>query len=409
MKKQAAIITIGTEIISGVIVNTHAQYLSLELMALGYHIRYHLSCADDPKTIDDSLKFAQCDCQLIVITGGLGPTVDDITRQCVADFLLLPLVKNEVAKQKLIERFKAFGYQMTDNNYRQAYFPETAIVLQNQRGSADGFVVKGTDLTIVALPGPTAEMRHVYTDGLKPLLLGKERQYSREIKLYGIGESKVDEMVADYLTSDEDIIAGIYASDGIITLRFSTNQQSETLAMAILNPRIEGVVKRLGNHVFSINGNSIEAALVTKLAQHKLTISFAESCTGGLLAKGITDITGASDVFNVSFVTYSNDEKMRLLGVPLETLKRYGAVSEPTASAMASGLYQFTKADICIAITGIAGPTGGSDEKPVGLVYIALAKRGDVEVKRFNLRGDRQRVRRHAALSAYQWALQSIE
>lgn len=409
MKKQAAIITIGTELISGVIVNTHAQYLSLQLMALGYHIRYHLSCADDPKAIDDSLKFARQDCQLIVTTGGLGPTVDDITRQCVANFLSLPLVKNEVAEQKLIELFKTHGYQMTDNNYRQAYFPETATVLQNQKGSADGFMVRRADIAIVALPGPRAEMKHVYTDILKPQLLGSLRQYNREIKLFGIGESSVDQLVADYLISDDTITAGIYASDGIITLRFSTSDHSKARAMAKLNPRVEGVVSRLGEHVFSTDSKSLEATLVAKLIQRNMTISFAESCTGGLLAKNITDIAGASDVFNASFVTYSNSEKMRLLDVSSDTLERYGAVSEPTASEMASGLYQLTKADICIAITGITGPTGGSADKPIGLVYIALAKRGVVTVKQLNLRGDRQRVRRHTALNAYQWALQSID
>ncbi len=393
----AAVLSIGTELIAGHTLNTHAQYITQKLDDRGYVVDYHLCCDDSKAQVVKSLQFLSKQCDLIITTGGLGPTVDDITRDCIAEYLGLPLVENEVAKRKLEDYFKRRNYKLTDNNYKQTYFPQGATIVVNGCGTADSFICTAGKLTIIALPGPPREMRHVLERSLTHLLIDGVK-YSKTLKLFGCGESTVDDMIKDVDSAGTQL--GIYAGGGVITIRISAHGDTEEDAKVRVLTVYRAIEQRVKPYLYATEEKTLAQVVVDLLLARGLTIGVAESCTGGQLAAQLTAIAGVSGAFIGGVVTYSNAQKMRLLGVSDKTLCECGAVSAETALEMVEGLIDLTGSDIGVAITGIAGPGGGTAEKPVGLVYIGIAYKGQFFVKRYNFKRDRIKNRQYATLTA---------
>ncbi len=404
--KRAAILNIGSELMAGHTLNSHAQYVSRVLSSAGYLTDYHISCADNAAHISDALNLLKSRVELIIVTGGLGPTRDDITREVVSQFLELPLVEDKSSKRKLIEMFKRFSGKVTKNNYQQTYFPKGAQVIRNDYGTADGFVVTKDNLTIAALPGPTNEMKHVLERVVAQFFNSGKVKYEASLKLFGAGESVIDDLISDI--KSDDVYIGIYVSDSIITIRLTAFSVTEDAAKALVNPLLNDFKERLKHLIYAEAEQRLVEVVVAQLKQNKLTLSTAESCTGGAVAAEITSVSGASDVFVGGVVSYSNNEKVRQLGVSEATLAQFGAVSPETAREMAIGLTTRTQSDIGVAITGIAGPTGGTAEKPVGLVYIATCYRGEVVVDKHLFKRNRAKNQHYATLYALKAVLDRI-
>ncbi len=402
---QAAILNIGTELLVGHVLNTHAQYLTKWLNHLGYSVHYHMSCGDNPKRIQEALNFLSQNAKLILITGGLGPTQDDITRREVANFLGLDLERRKDAMAAIDNQFLQWGRVPTENNYLQADFPVGATELENPKGTAPGFAIVAKGLTIACLPGPPVEVRAVAEGALSNFLAGQGHTlYSRYLTLHGIGESTLDEQIADLFEAQTDPTIGIYAAEGMITLRLSTVKTSQVEADLVFEPVIKAIKSRVDRHLVSDKGLDIPQALIEALTSSGLTLAVAESCTGGLISKYLTDVAGASQCFLGGAVTYSNASKVDLLDVAIETLNQHGAVSEAVVLEMAQGAMSKYNANCGIAVSGIAGPGGGLEDKPVGTVCIAVIVNSEklqykhVFTQRFP--GDRSRVRLHSALTA---------
>ncbi len=407
MKRQtAAILTIGTELTVGHTLNSHAQYITRALNGAGYDVSYHISCADDARQIVSALQFLADSVELIAVTGGLGPTQDDITRQCIGQLLQVPLVEDLDSKRKLEGLFKNFASPLTANNYRQIMFPQGARILVNDEGTADGFIVAKGGLTIAALPGPPREMKHVLTRLLDTLHSGKVKCES-SLKLFGAGESAIDAAIADL--SADGVAAGIYVDDAIITVRLTAYAADEATAKARIAPLYRALRRRLADLVFAEGERALGEVVIAKLRRKGLTISAAESCTGGRVAAELTAFAGASATFIGGVVSYHNREKIRQLDVPQTVLDRFGAVSRETAAAMLSGLLARTKSDVGVAITGIAGPSGGSLEKPVGLVYIAVGDARNQRIYKHQFKRNRARNQRYATLYALKAVLDFID
>ncbi len=398
MQMCAAILNIGTELVSGHTLNSHAQHITRALNSIGYRVDYHLSCDDSAGHISDALQFLSERVNLIITTGGLGPTRDDITRQLISQFLDLPLVKNEASERRLIDRFKRYNARLSDNNYKQTYFPSGAAIIVNQLGTADGFCVSKGQLTIAALPGPPNEMKHVLAGLVDQCLSSGKHKYEAIVKLFGAGESTIDAAIADITA--QDVGVGIYIDQAIITLRLTAYADEPAEAKALVAPVYRQIKQRLANLIYATEEVTLAAVVIAKLKRAGLTISTAESCTGGRLAAELTAVSGASQAFVGGIVSYSNAEKVRQLGVSEATLARYGAVSPQTAREMASGLVTRTGSDIGVAITGIAGPSGGTADKPVGLVYIAVAERQNITVFEHRFKRNRAKNQYYATQHA---------
>ncbi len=400
-KNKVGILNIGSELLVGHTENTHAGYLSRELNAMGYSVYNHVSVGDNADRIYESLEFLARENDIIICTGGLGPTLDDISRNVVADFLNLKLIENKKIVEEMNEFFANHDVKFTKNNLSQAYFPEGAKILPNKRGTAAGFMVEKGDLTVICLPGPPRELK-VVMEHLKPILDdGESKLYSKFIHIFGIGESHCAEKIDDIFNSQTDPSIGIYASPGLIKLRLSTMKKSEEEAEKVFKPVVDALKDRIGEYIFSYDGEGLSEKMFRLLREKHLKIAFAESCTGGLAAKSLTDFAGASEVFNLGIVTYSNQQKMDRLGVPKSILDEFGAVSEECVIAMNKGLYELSKADICVSISGVAGPDGGTEKTPVGTVKIGIKYKGENIVKSYSLIGDRAVVRENSVRRAF--------
>lgn len=399
---KATIIAVGTELLMGKTVNTNSTYLSKELNDLGIDVLYHKVVGDNPKRLEETLLQSMKETDLIITTGGLGPTQDDLTKEIIARAFGKTLHMNEEVLEDLKAFFKKIDREMTDNNVRQAYFPEGARVIPNEKGTAPGFMLENEKNICISLPGPPREMKAMYRAQIKDILssFSQDIIISQYVNLFGIGESSAEDMVKDLISEQSDPSIAIYAGNGVISFRLTTKAKSEEDGYNIIKPVKEEMASRFGSLVFSYDSTDFVKVFVEELMEKKLTISTAESCTGGLIAKMITDVSGASSVFERGYVTYSNNAKADELNVSEKTLEKFGAVSEETALEMVQGLYNKTKSNICISVTGIAGPDGGSKEKPVGLVYVGYGIDGDFSVKKLNLNGDRERIRRITAFSS---------
>ncbi|MGI6113049.1 MAG: competence/damage-inducible protein A [Mahellales bacterium] len=389
------IISVGTELLLGQIANTNAQYISQSLSKIGVNIYYHSVVGDNAERIRDCFKRAFDRSDLIIVTGGLGPTSDDITKEVLADFFGVSLVMHEESRHRILKFFNRIGRPCTANNLKQAYTLQGAKVIPNNNGTAPGVLFKKNDRIFFLLPGPPNEMRGMMGDYVLPYLAEMNNSIikSKVLKIIGVGESRVEEILEDIIKAQRNPTIAPLAGDGEVTIRITARADDEEKVNSLIKETENIIRERLKNNIYGQDDDTIEEVVVKKLGALGYSLSTAESCTGGLVANLITNVPGASNIFNRGFITYSNESKIELLGVPKNTIKEVGAVSAQTAKAMAQGLLLRTNSDIALAITGIAGPGGGTPEKPVGLVYVAVADRNEVKIASFNFVGNRQRIK----------------
>ena len=395
---KAEIITVGTEILLGDILNTNCRYLSRELAAMGIEMYYQITVGDNEerllKTLDESLNRSD----IVICTGGLGPTEDDITKEVCAKYFGYELELHKPSLDAMIERFKHMNRVPTKNNEKQAYFPKEAYILKNDNGTAPGCIMEKEGKMIVILPGPPREMEPMFENYVKPYLskLTDDVIESEVLRIIGVGESKVENDILDIIDSQTNPTIATYAKGYECTLRITAKAKSVEEAKELIKPMSDEMKRRFGQSLYATGETSIEEVVSKMLVENNLKIAVAESCTGGMVSASLINYPGISSVFMEGCVTYSNEAKMKSLGVKKETLDVYGAVSDKCAKEMASGVAARYNTNIGIATTGIAGPDGGTDEKPVGLVYFGIYINGKVISKKYVFNGDRQGVRERA-------------
>lgn len=406
MSKNAELIAVGTEIILGDIVNTHSQYLSQKLAQLGINVFYHTSVGDNPGRLRFVIEQAVGRSDIVILSGGLGPTEDDLTKETVCDVLGLPLHQDEEALRRMEDFFKRIDRKMTQNNIKQSMVPDGAVVFQNDRGTAPGMAINKDGKIVILLPGPPSELIPMFEEQAYPYLekFSDAVLVSRNFRAFGVGESMVEVKLGKMLEGENPTTA-LYAKTGEVLVRITAKAATCEEAQMLLQPVVDELYAILGDTVYGESVNSLEEVVVPLLREKRLKIATAESCTGGLLSKKITTIPGSSAVFECGVVSYANRIKHELLGVPEKMLEQYGAVSEQVATAMSEGVLRLSGADIGVGITGIAGPDGGSEEKPVGTVYISVAAKGrETQTKLFHLgygrKNGRDYIRELSAMNA---------
>lgn len=398
----AEILAVGTELLMGQIANTDAQYLSRGLNELGINVYYHTVVGDNPARLRKQLEESFERSDLVITTGGLGPTDDDMTKEMVADFLGMELVLHRPSLEVMERFFAKIGRVMTPNNEKQAWFPAESIVLENPSGTAPGCIMEKDGKIFVVLPGPPRELNPMFDNLVRPYLMERSgaRITSKMLHIYGMGESEVAYRLRELIETQSNPTLATYVGSGDVLLRITARTEGEDDALALIDPMVEKVHALLGDVVISDEDETLPEIVVRLLQEKNATVACAESCTGGMISSMIVDVPGASDVLLEGAVTYSNEAKMRRLGVTEAILAQYGAVSEPCARAMAEGMRKTSGADYAMATTGIAGPGGGTPEKPVGLIYVAVASRSGTQVVEYHLSRDRSHNRRTTALNA---------
>ncbi len=390
------ILSIGTELLMGQIANTDAQYISRHLAELGIMVYRQTTVGDNPARVKEALSTAVSRSDLVITTGGLGPTEDDLTKEVVAEHFGLPMELDQKSLDALQARMAAYGQpNMTSNNLKQAYFPKGAIIMENLRGTAPGCIVEQGGKAVAVLPGPPREMQDMFMRQLAPYLSGKTgiEIVSRYLRVFGVGESKAETILLDLFHSDNPTLA-LYCGAGEVQARLSARVERKEDAKRLLDPLEKEIRARLGSAVYGEDeDDTLAKAVMRDLIRAKKTVATAESCTAGMLASRLVDMPGASQSFQQGFITYANEAKKRLLGVSEEILSSFGAVSEPCAIAMAEGAARSCGADYALSITGIAGPGGGTEEKPVGTVYVGLYTKKGTTAQRFHILGDRSWIR----------------
>ena len=371
------VLSVGTEILLGDILNTNSRYLSLELAKLGISVLRHTTVGDNAERLAAALKTALERSDIVIATGGLGPTADDITRDVCCEVMGFELTLDSKIADGIRSYFESKGIEMPESNLRQAYVPVGGTVFENNHGTAPGLGLKKNGKCVCILPGPPYEMAPMYHESVVPYLAeySEGSIVSHTVRTMGIGESAMAELCADLLEKENPTVAP-YAKKGEALLRVTAMAQSAEEAEKLCAPVIDEICARLGNCVYGIDSESIEQKVVEMLKRNGLTLATAESCTAGYIPKRLTDIPGASNVFEYGAITYSNEMKQKVLGVKKETLEKYGAVSEQTATEMAAGIRRVSGSDIGIAVTGIAGPGSDGTSKPVGLCFIAINAEG---------------------------------
>lgn len=403
MEYKAEIISVGTELLLGNIVNTDAADVAAALSELGINTYYHTVVGDNPERLKAAVETARSRADIIITTGGLGPTYDDLTKQTLAEAFGRELIFHPDEAEKIRGYFEKMGRTMTENNLQQALLPEGCTVLENTCGTAPGCAFEAAGCHVLMLPGPPRELRAMLRGAAMPYLrkLSGAQLYSRNIRIFGMGESAVEDRLRDYMNSLTNPTLAPYAMTGEVRLRVTAKAESEAEAEEMMAPVIQRVYEAVGEYIYGVDVPSLEAAVFALLKERGLTMACAESCTGGLIAKRITDVPGASAVFRGGVVSYATEVKAHVLGVPAETLDEHGAVSEPTARAMAEGVRRIMKADIAVSTTGVAGPDRDDRGNEVGTVYIALATAQGTICRKFNCGSDRERVRTVAAHNAF--------
>ena len=405
MTHTAELIAVGTELLLGNICNTDAQMISQALSALGINVYYHTVVGDNPARAKAAVEVAKTRADIIITTGGLGPTCDDLTKQVLAEAFGKKLVFHEESAQRIRDYFKQRlpHRQMTENNLQQAMLPEDCTVLQNDWGTAPGCAFEADGIRVIMLPGPPRECRAMLQHRVIPYLRGLSDGViaSRTLKLFGIGESAMEAQLREAMLSMHNPTLAPYAKEGECELRITAKAPTLEEAQALLDPVERDLRQRFGDLIYGVDVASLEQRVSQLLHEQGLTLSAAESCTGGLAAKRITDLPGASQIFKGGVVCYTNEVKHHLLGVPQEILDEYGAVSAESARALALGACRVLGSDLAISITGVAGPEPDDRGNPVGLVYIGLAHGDQVWVKETRLGQARDRVRNSAVLTAF--------
>ncbi|NLG05819.1 MAG: competence/damage-inducible protein A [Clostridia bacterium] len=396
------IISVGTELLLGTIVNTNAAYLAEQCAFLGLFCYHQSTVGDNAERLEMAIRTAKDRSDVIILTGGLGPTDDDLTKEITVQVFGRELYMHEESKSRIEQFFRKKNIEIPDNNWKQAMIPKDAIVVNNDNGTAPGVIIEDGEKTIILLPGPPNELVPMFEDKIYPYLLKKtpDTIYSQTIKVCGLGESAVAEMLEDLMDSTDPTVAP-YAKTGEVHLRVTAVGADEKEAKKKTKPMVKELKSRLGSYIYTTDSNiRLEDAVIDLLDKNHLSVSTVESCTGGMLASRLISVPGASAVYKEGMITYSNKAKRNRAAVKKSSLIKYGAVSEQVAKEMAKGGAYMTKTDVCVATTGIAGPGGGSDEKPVGLVYIACSVCGKITVKEFHFTGNRQKVRESATSAA---------
>ena len=401
--RKAAIFAVGSEVVQGFIVNSNAAWLALQLGELGFEVARHEAMPDDEAEIAARLLPALAQGLLVVICGGIGPTLDDRTRQAVARALGKPLVLDHDDLAQLQERYSAMGRRFPPGSEVQCMRPEGSRLVRNAFGTASCFLARHGGGGVCVLPGVPREMRGIWAEEMHSALVEEfgapGRFYTRELKCFGLPESELNLKVQDLLRP-RNAQASILVDDAVITLRWRVRAEGESAAAAILDPLVAEARERLGEIVFGEGGDTLEGVTVRLLVERGLKMACAESCTGGMIAHLLTNVPGSSDTLLESAVTYSNAAKMRRLGVRRETLEGHGAVSEACVREMAEGIERESGADLCVAVSGIAGPGGGTPDKPVGTVWLAATMRGETKAWRLQVPGDRELIKWRTARAA---------
>lgn len=376
------LISVGTEILLGDILNTDAQYLSIELAKLGISVIHQSTVGDNRERLLAQLDEAAKRSDIIILSGGLGPTPDDLTKEVCCEFFGKEMFLHEPTVEKIKKYFSSKGIEMAQNNLKQAMLPKDCVIFPNDNGTAPGMAIEKDGVHILVLPGPPRELKPMFQNCAVPYLMQFSDRIivSHNIRTFGIGESSMAERVNDLFDAQNPTVAP-YAKDGEALLRVTAMAMTKEDAESLCEPVIEEIKKRLDAYVYGVDYSCIEEAVVAMLKEHHLKVATAESCTGGLIAKRITDVPGASEVFECGIISYANEIKHKVLGVSEDDLNKYGAVSEPVAKQMAQGALKVSGADIAVSVTGIAGPDSDSTDKPVGLVYIGLADKENVWVR----------------------------
>jgi nicotinamide-nucleotide amidase len=402
---RACIISVGTELVTGQCLDTNAAWLSEQLASVGVEVTEHVTVGDQLQHLAATIRQCIDRFDLVVATGGLGPTRDDLTREALAQAIGQPLVENEEALRNIKVYFQRLQRPFIDANRMQALVPEGCSIILNRRGTAPGLSCQSQNCLVYVLPGVPAEMKAMAEESLLRQLGARATGQAirmASVLCYGKSEAWIGELLEDLMTPGRNPSVGTTAKDAIITIRMVARAINPPKAQQLLDADIAEVRSRLGKVVFGQGGDTLQDAVARLLMEKHRTVATAESCTGGLIANRLTDIPGSSTYFLQGFVTYSNQAKSDRLGVPAELIERDGAVSEAVAHAMAEGCRKVTNADLAVSVTGIAGPSGGTTEKPVGLVYIGLADDHGGTVKRF-LFGEqlpRREIRDRAAKTA---------
>ncbi|MDQ5817523.1 MAG: competence/damage-inducible protein A [Actinomycetota bacterium] len=403
--KTAEIVTIGTEILLGDLVDTNTAWLSERLATLGVGIYRHTTVGDNRARIAAALEEAAARADLVITTGGLGPTSDDLTNECLAAITGRKMVEYPEAREHVDAMFRKFGRKPTANNYKQALFPEGTRLIPNPLGTAMGALLDDDGTLFATLPGVPSEMKRMFEDTLEPLIRARSDGsiVSKTLWFAGIGESALAEQVQDFLDATDPTVAPL-AGQGKVRLRITTRAATQREAENKIVPVEQEILARLGDYYFGEDNETLESAVGRLLKERGATLALAESCTGGLLAKRLTDIPGSSAYFKEGLVTYTNESKERLLGVPHDLLLEHGAVSEPVARHMAEGVRKLASSDYGLSITGVAGPDGGTKEKPVGLVFVGLSDAGGTIAERLDLTAwarSREAIRERSANRAF--------
>lgn len=399
----AEIICVGTELLLGNIVNTNAAFLSEKLAYLGINCYFQTVVGDNRDRLLSVINTALSRADILIFSGGLGPTEDDLTKETVAEALGKKLIRDKKAEQEIADYFALRGRIPTDNNWKQADVIEGCEILYNQNGTAPGIFVSEGEKTVILLPGPPLELKSMFTDSVMPKLQQKCGQvfYSQTVKIVGSGESSVETQILDMLDTQDNPTIAPYAKTGEVHLRVTARAKDEKEAREKTAPVVEELYRRFGNAVYTTDADeTLEMALTKLLMKKKYTMTTAESCTGGMIAARMVNAPGVSAVLKSGFITYANEAKEELLGVSHDTLEKFGAVSRETAKEMAEGAVKAAHTDAAVAVTGIAGPDGGTKEKPVGLVYIGVNVRGNVEVREYHFSGSRQKIRESVTAAA---------
>lgn len=397
------LISVGTEILLGNIVNTNAAYLSEKCALLGLSLYYETSVGDNENRLEETLKTALGRSDVVILSGGLGPTQDDLTKEVAARVMGKQLVEDRHSRERIEEYFKNSSIKkITENNWKQAMVPEGCIVVDNHNGTAPGIIIEENGKSVILLPGPPNELKPMFEHDIFPYLNRNRPEviYSVMVKLCGVGESAVETQIKDLIDSQTNPTIATYAKTGEVHLRVTASAPDEKEAKRLVKPMVKELKNRFGNAIYTMDEQvTLEQSVIQMMKARELTLTTAESITGGMLAARFTDVPGASEVFKQGFVTYCNRAKRKMLDVKKTTLKDYGAVSEKTAREMAKNGAFISGSDVCISLTGVAGP-GAEEDKPVGLVYMACSYNGKVTVKEFHFKGERAKIRESAVVKA---------
>ncbi|MCI8303829.1 MAG: competence/damage-inducible protein A [Lawsonibacter sp.] len=408
MSHTVEILSVGTELLLGNIANTDAQMLSQGLSELGLNVFWHTVVGDNPQRAREAVALAKSRADIIITTGGLGPTCDDLTKNVLAEAFGKRLVFDEGSAQRIRSYFARINRTMTDNNLQQAMLPEGCTILVNDWGTAPGCAFEADGVHVIMLPGPPSECRPMFQYRARPYLLSLSEGViaSHTVKLFGIGESTMEAQLRDQMNTMSNPTLAPYAKEGECELRVTAKAATDEEAQTLLQPTVTQVKKLFGDKVYGVDVPSLEYVIIQALRDRGLTLGTAESCTGGLMAKRLTDVPGASAAFKGGIVSYTNEVKEQVLRVPEHLLTQFGAVSKEVAAAMAEGARRTLGCDIALSSTGVAGPDRDEDGNEVGTMFVAIATRDGTHVRalRLGTRPMRERLRTQTASHAFDLA-----